>query len=74
MRTSGSCANVGKMADPAFMNWQFRGTAREGATGMSSMVIRASCAAKDSPVVEATVVEATVVEATVGKQPWWKQP
>jgi anti-sigma regulatory factor (Ser/Thr protein kinase) len=31
---------------------------------MSSIVIRASCAAKDSPVVQATVVEATVMEAT----------
>jgi anti-sigma regulatory factor (Ser/Thr protein kinase) len=27
--------NVGEMAHTAFLSWQFRGTAREGATGMS---------------------------------------
>jgi anti-sigma regulatory factor (Ser/Thr protein kinase) len=52
------------MADPVFLSRQFRGAAREGATGMSSMAIRASNAAEDSPVVEATVVEATVIEPT----------
>jgi anti-sigma regulatory factor (Ser/Thr protein kinase) len=59
-------ANVGKMADSAFLSWQFRGTAREGATGMSSMAIRASEAAKDFPMAESAVAGAAATDTAAG--------
>jgi anti-sigma regulatory factor (Ser/Thr protein kinase) len=53
------------MADTAFLSWQFRGTAREGATGMSSMATRVGDATGDSLMVDAAAMaEAPVVEAT----------
>jgi anti-sigma regulatory factor (Ser/Thr protein kinase) len=54
------------MADTAFLSWQFRGTARQGATGMASTAARASAGTEDATAVVAPTVEAAdTPDATV---------